>query len=125
MPTIVEHLTETVQRQMWESKLGSLTAPLHLHPVQLYEVATSLVIFVTLLLLFRVRQFHGQVMLAYAMLYAVARFIIEYWRDDPRGSIGMFSTSQIIALTLFALSLIVYFRRTRQLESGTFATSKA
>ena len=125
VPTIVEHLTEAVQRQTWETKLGDLAAPLHLHPVQLYEVAASLVIFVTLLWLFRRRQFHGQVMLAYLMLYAVARFIIEYWRDDPRGSIGMFSTSQIIALTLFALSLIVYFRRTRQLESGTFATSKA
>jgi phosphatidylglycerol---prolipoprotein diacylglyceryl transferase len=128
VPTIVDHLTDAAQRQVWETKLaslGGLTAPLHLHPVQLYEVAATLVIFVTLLLLFRRRQFHGQIMLAYAILYAAARFIIEYWRDDPRGGIAFFSTSQIIALVLFIGALILYFRRSRQTESGMAAPSPA
>ena len=125
VPVIVEHLTEAVQQQAWADKLGSLTAPLHLHPVQLYEVGATIIIFVTLLLLFARRQFHGQIMLAYLMLYAVARFIIEHWRDDPRGGLIGLSTSQLIALSLFAFALIAYFRRSRTATTGATAESIA
>jgi phosphatidylglycerol:prolipoprotein diacylglycerol transferase len=127
VPTIVKHLFESQHplREMWENRLGDLNAPLQLHPVQLYEVGAALIIFITLLLVFARRQFAGQVMLAYALLYAVARFLLEYWRDDPRGGIGIFSTSQLIALAIFVFSLIVYVRRTRRAENGVAATAQA
>ncbi|MCR5590133.1 MAG: prolipoprotein diacylglyceryl transferase [Lachnospiraceae bacterium] len=38
----------------------------------------------------------------YLILYSVGRFFIEYLRDDYRGSVGIFSTSQFIALFSFA-----------------------
>ncbi|MCR5688428.1 MAG: prolipoprotein diacylglyceryl transferase [Lachnospiraceae bacterium] len=41
----------------------------------------------------------------YLILYSVGRFIIEYFRDDYRGSVGIFSTSQFIALFTFAAGL--------------------
>ena len=85
-----------------------------LHPTQLYEAGAALLILALLLLIHRRRRFEGQVILAYAMLYSVARFIIEYWRDDPRGEIFGMSTSQFIALLLFAGGLATFIYRLRR-----------
>lgn len=112
VPTLVSHLPAAIQQQ-WAEKLGGLNAPIYLHPTQLYEVGATLIIFVVLLLLAKRRQFHGQIVLAYAMLYAVARFIIEIWRDDPRGGLLGISTSQFIALVLFVLGLLAYIYRAK------------
>lgn len=101
VPLKVGDLADASQREVWTQKLGSLAAPLHLHPVQLYEVAATLVIFVLLLMLAKRRKFHGQIVLAYALLYALARFTIEFWRDDPRGGLLGVSTSQFIAIVIF------------------------
>ena len=43
---------------------------------------------------------------AYLLLYSIGRFLIEFLRDDPRGTVGMFSTSQFISLLLFAAGVI-------------------
>jgi phosphatidylglycerol:prolipoprotein diacylglycerol transferase len=112
VPTIVEHLSGP-QRDVWAQKLGSLMAPLHLHPTQLYEAVATLVIFVALLWLSRRRRFAGQIVLAYALMYAVARFVIEFWRDDPRGVVLGLSTSQFIAALVFIGALIVWLMKTR------------
>jgi phosphatidylglycerol:prolipoprotein diacylglycerol transferase len=95
-----------------------LGASLHLHPTQLYEAGATLVIFIVLLAVFRHRKFYGQVVLAYAMLYAVARFVIEFWRDDPRGEIFGLSTSQFIAIVLFIVALIGMIFRLRIADRG-------
>ncbi|MBL8205678.1 MAG: prolipoprotein diacylglyceryl transferase [Blastocatellia bacterium] len=112
VPTIVAHLPAAIQQQ-WAEKLGGLTAPIHLHPVQLYEVGATLVIFAILLVMARKRRFHGQIVLAYALLYAVARFTIEFWRDDPRGALLGLSTSQLIALLIFIGGVIALTYRSR------------
>jgi phosphatidylglycerol:prolipoprotein diacylglycerol transferase len=67
-----------------------------------------------LLVIRKRRQFEGQVLLCYAALYAVARFVIEFWRDDPRGFIAGVSTSQFIAIVVFVLAAATYFYRSRQ-----------
>jgi phosphatidylglycerol:prolipoprotein diacylglycerol transferase len=116
VPTIVNHLAET-QRNVWAERLadhGGVLAPLKLHPTQLYEAGAALLILVALLLIHRRRRFEGQVILAYAMLYSVARFIIEYWRDDPRGEILGLSTSQFIAIILFVGALATFIYRLRK-----------
>ena len=116
VPTLVNHLDE-IQRNVWAQRLadqGGWLAPLKLHPTQLYEAGAALLILVALLALYHRRRFEGQVILAYVMLYSVARFIIEYWRDDPRGEIFDLSTSQFIAIILFAGALAVYIYRLRK-----------
>ncbi len=115
VPIKVSDLTDPMQRSFWEQKLGNLSAPLHLHPVQLYEVGAAILIFVILLVMARKRKFYGQIVLAYAMLYAIARFIIEFWRDDPRGGLLGLSTSQFIAAVIFVGSLIAYIYRTQKI----------
>jgi phosphatidylglycerol:prolipoprotein diacylglycerol transferase len=114
VPTIVGHLSDPIQQNVWAEKLGGLTAPLHLHPTQLYESAVMFLLTITLVMLFRRRQFYGQIILLYAMLYAVARFVIEIWRDDPRGELLGMSTSQFIAVLLFAASALTYIIRARK-----------
>jgi phosphatidylglycerol---prolipoprotein diacylglyceryl transferase len=91
----------------------------HLHPTQLYESAAALLIFAFLAWLHRRKRFDGQVLLAYAALYGATRFVIEFFRDDPRGDIlGLtsltgLSTSQLISLFvgLGGIVLLVLRRR--------------
>lgn len=88
-------------------------AGIALHPTQLYEAGATLGIFLFLLWLRRRRAFAGQVVLVYILLYAVARFIIEFYRDDWRGWVGPLSTSQFIAVCLAGASLLVLAWRKR------------
>lgn len=77
---------------------------LYLHPTQLYESLTMFIVFGLLVWLHQRKRFNGQVLIAYAIMYALARFTIEFWRGDPRGDfLGLttftgLSTSQLISL---------------------------
>ena len=61
----------------------------------------------------RGRRFAGRTFWLYMLLYAVSRFIIEFYRGDPRGTVFMFSTSQFISVILAPLSIVmlVYLSR--------------
>jgi phosphatidylglycerol:prolipoprotein diacylglycerol transferase len=79
-----------------------------LHPTQLYEAAAELLILVFLLTTERKgRTYPGRTFWGYMLLYAVSRFIIEFYRGDERGMIMGWSTSQFISLILAPLSLIM------------------
>ena len=94
-----------------------------LHPTQLYESFAMLLVFFFLLWLFRHRRFSGQVILAYALLYAAIRFVIEFFRDDPRGDLlGLttltgLSTSQLIGIAVAVAALIATILRWRNAGS--------
>ena len=62
----------------------------------------------------RGRPFEGRTFWLYMLLYAVSRFIIEFYRGDPRGIIFGVSTSQFISLVLgpLAVIMLLYLRRT-------------
>ena len=56
----------------------------------------------------RGRGFAGRTFWAYMFLYAVSRFVIEFYRGDPRGTVfGVLSTSQFISVVLAPLSLVM------------------
>lgn len=77
-------------------------------PTQLIEAAANLGIFVLLILLRKRRAFDGQIIIAYMMLYSLERFVVEFWRDDPRGQVMSVSTSQFISLLMFPVALTFY-----------------
>ena len=52
------------------------------------------------------------------MLYSIGRFLIEFLRDDIRGSVGVLSASQFIGLFIFAAGLALLFRRKRKENHG-------
>ena len=86
-----------------------------LHPTQLYEAGAELLILGILLSTERKgRAFAGRTFWLYMLLYAISRFIIEFFRGDERGSVGIFSTSQFISIILapLAIVMLVWLART-------------
>ena len=85
-----------------------------LHPTQLYEAgAELLILFFLLFTERRGRSFPGRTFWTYMLLYGVSRFIIEFYRYDPRGMVGIFSTSQFVSLLIVPLSLVMLFMLSR------------
>src|SRR4030095_12183063 len=64
-----------------------------LHPTQVYEAGAELLILVLLLATERKgRTFPGRTFWGYMFLYALSRFIIEFYRGDERGLVmGLFT----------------------------------
>ena len=87
-----------------------------LHPTQLYEAGAELLILIFLLTTERKgRPYAGRTFWLYMLLYAISRFIIEFFRGDERGTVGIFSTSQFISIILapLAVGMLVYLARAR------------
>lgn len=90
-----------------------------LHPTQLYDAGAELVILGLLLFTERKgRTFAGRTFWLYLLLYAISRFIIEFYRGDPnRGTVfGGLSTSQFVSLLLIpgSLLMLAYLRKRGQ-----------
>lgn len=79
-----------------------------LHPTQLYEAGAELAI-LGLLLVFerRGRAFPGRTFWGYMLLYGITRFVIEFYRGDPRGMVGALSTSQFVSVILVPVSIVM------------------
>jgi phosphatidylglycerol:prolipoprotein diacylglycerol transferase len=79
-----------------------------LHPTQLYEAGAELLILLLLLATERRgRPFPGRTFWGYLLLYGVSRFVIEFYRNDPRGMVGDLSTSQFVSILLVPLSIVM------------------
>src|SRR5919109_1313419 len=97
-----------------------------LHPTQLYEAAAELLILGVLLWTERRgRPFAGRTFWLYMLLYAVSRFIIEFFRGDERGMVFMFSTSQFISLLLAPLAVVMLVYLARRVEPEPKRAKKA
>ncbi|MFR0912403.1 MAG: prolipoprotein diacylglyceryl transferase [Evtepia gabavorous] len=83
-------------------------------PVQLYEAAGCLLLFLLLHRLAR-RGWKGEaLLLVYLAAYALFRFALEFLRGDAaRGMWGVFSTSQLLALVTLAAVLPLLIRHLR------------
>ena len=95
-------------------------------PTQLFEAAALLALFAVLIYLHGrfAQRFHGLVMGAYLMGYAVIRFGIEYMRGDPRAAIGPLSISQTISLAMFALGACFISVALRRAKAGAEGAAK-
>ena len=93
--------------------LARLGVPIH--PTQLYEAILTLTIFFVLYFFIGPRRkFEGQVFGTYLVLYPPARFVVEFFRSDPRGALGPLSTSQVLGIPLFLFGLwILYSHHSR------------
>jgi phosphatidylglycerol:prolipoprotein diacylglycerol transferase len=98
-------------RDLYTARQVNTPLDLPLHPSQIYESLLTLGIFLVLMWLARRKQFHGQVMLGYVLLYAAGRFGLEFFRGDPaRGAVfgGIMSTSQFIAILMVVAAALLY-----------------
>jgi len=103
-------------------KLKELTSAMEwshpVHPTQIYESAACLAIAAVCLLWVHGRKrYDGQVFVWFLVLYAAARFVLEFWRADDRGALFGLSTSQLIGLGIVAVAAAIHHRRTRALAT--------
>jgi phosphatidylglycerol:prolipoprotein diacylglycerol transferase len=101
--------------------IGGAPLGVPLHPVQIYESLVCLVLFFFLVWLARRKRFDGEIILTYAIVYAIARFMMEYVRGDAdRGFIlgGLLSTSQAIAIIVLLICIPLLFIRQRKKKTA-------
>ncbi len=100
---------------------GELLAPdrlstMPVHPTQLYESFGELVLFALLALVVRPnKRFHGQVLAAWLMAYAVLRTVVELFRGDvERGVVAGLGVGQWTSMLVFAAGAAVWAIGRRQ-----------
>ena len=105
---------------------GSIApAGVKLWPTQLFSAAGNFLIAGILFLavyVIKVKK-KGNIAVLYLLLYSVGRFLVEFLRNDARGSVGALSTSQFIAIFTFAagIALGVYiniFKKDKQSDKN-------
>ena len=80
-----------------------------LWPTQLISAAGDLLLAAFLLFYTDRERFAGETSVFYIGLYAIGRFLVEFLRNDPRGTVGPFSTSQFIAIIMLVLAVALWF----------------
>ena len=80
-------------------------AGVRLIPTQLISAAGMLLIAAGLIFYAKKAKYRLTVTGFYLLSYSIGRFFVEFLRNDYRGSVGIFSTSQFISLFLFVISI--------------------
>jgi phosphatidylglycerol:prolipoprotein diacylglycerol transferase len=102
----------------WERPLGvsfprnSFAPPeTPLFPVQVFESGFNLLLFALLFVYSRKPRARGRILGLYVACYSGARFVLEFFRNDYRGSGWVFSVSQWISLALFPAALFLLLKK--------------
>lgn len=80
-------------------------------PTQLISAAGMFLIAAVLLLYAKKNPKRGCVGALYLILYSIGRFAVEFLRNDHRGEVGIFSTSQFISLVMVVLGVVLFVKR--------------
>ncbi len=81
------------------------------HPTQIYEIIMDLAILIILLAVYKRFRYRGEIMLAFIMLYAVARFINEFFRAHTNASANLFFQLLSVAAFVLAGAALLFRRR--------------
>ena len=97
---------------------GSLApAGLHLHPTQLYCAIFDFALAVFLIWYAKNKsRKSGDTLSMYLIIYSIGRFLVEFLRNDPRGNVGILSTSQFISIFILIVGVLIYNRHRLQRE---------
>ena len=105
---------------------GSLApAGVKLIPTQLIMSAGNFLIAGILLIAATKLKKRGQILSLYLILYAVGRFAVEFLRNDHRGAVGVFSTSQFISLFIVIIGIGLFVWSTIGIKFGIKEEPKA
>lgn len=87
-------------------------APLYrpLHPTQAYHSLAGLLTFLILIMTRKRLKRPGDAAGLFLVLFSAQRFIIEFFRADYRGEIGMFSATQVVTGLFCLLGLTLLFK---------------
>ena len=100
---------------------SSAPAGIPLLPTQLISSAGNFIFAAVLFFYGRKKRKNGQVAALYLLFYSVGRFVIEFFRNDYRGSIGALSTSQLISIAILVVGIVLELLSSR----GVFEREEA
>jgi phosphatidylglycerol:prolipoprotein diacylglycerol transferase len=105
------HFASLAWKAQYDSHLVTASQnAIPVHPTQLYEAISCLAISAILYFVVRPRKRHdGDVIAAFMLLYAIARTVIEIFRDDERGAVGWLSTSQFLSIPLAGIAIFIFW----------------
>ncbi|MGL4451334.1 MAG: prolipoprotein diacylglyceryl transferase [Sarcina sp.] len=90
---------------------GLAPADVHLHPTQIYCAIFDFLLAAYLLWYAKNREKKsGDTICMYLIIYSIGRFLVEFLRNDPRGNVGMLSTSQFISIFMLIAGILIYNR---------------
>ncbi len=99
-----------------ESAAGSIFPNVPLHPTQLYESVGDFLVFLILTRLKKTKPFDGFLLLVFAILASLVRFIDDFFRfyEHHAYILGPLTFNQVISLAIIGLSAILLLRRVRR-----------
>lgn len=83
-------------------------------PTQLISSAGNFIIAGILFIYAGKNRNKGSVGALYMILYGIGRFLVEYLRNDYRGSIGFMSTSQLISVIVCAVGVVLMVKAKKE-----------
>ena len=83
-------------------------ANVFLIPTQIFSSIFDFMLALFLLWYDRRERKKGRVFSLYLIIYSVGRFLIEFLRGDPRGSVSILSTSQFISLFVLIVGVLLF-----------------
>jgi len=83
-------------------------AGIHLHPTQIYSSIFDFALAAFLLWYSKKERKDGRVFSMYLIFYSIGRFCVEFLRNDPRGNVGVLSTSQFISIFILIIGVVIY-----------------
>ncbi len=93
-------------------------------PTQLISSGLNFLNFLALILIARRTKKNGQVGALYLVFYSIGRFVLEFFRGDPRGNVGALSTSQFIAIFMLIAGIVIFIGCGRKKDSETEEASE-
>jgi phosphatidylglycerol:prolipoprotein diacylglycerol transferase len=91
------------------------------HPVQLYEAALNVILYLGLMWYFGRRKRDGSIAALYLMMYPVIRFSVEFLRGDERQKLLGLTVAQLLSVALFATGVAawVWLRNRERTHTGS------
>ncbi len=99
---------------------GIMINGVKVHPTFLYESLWNFLVFLFLIWYDRRKKFEGEILLFYAILYSVARFLIEGLRIDSL-MIGSFRVAQVVSLIIIVAAVFI---RNKKIKSQSIYKNK-
>ena len=85
-------------------------AGVSLYPTQLMSAAGDFIICIVLIVFSNKSKRSGNTGALYFMLYGIGRFVIEFFRENTQGYVGILTTAQAMSVGFAVISVILFIR---------------
>jgi len=104
-PPFVRHLDQGL---ITEGSLHSLPV----HPAQIYSSLLCIVVFLIMLWFWKTKRAEGRLLLVYLVFYALARFTLEFFRDNQM-AFGGLTIAQVLSIVIGGIAAAILLIRHR------------